>query len=80
MSEYSRLRWQCRRGMRELDELLVRYLEDCYANDSDADKAAFREVLTLADPELNAYLLQRKQPTSETIARVIERILRRVTN
>jgi antitoxin CptB len=64
--------------MRELDELLVRYLEDCYPDDNDADKAAFREVLTLADPELNAYLLQRQQPTSETIARVIERILRRV--
>ena len=77
MSELSRLRWQCRRGMRELDELLVRYLDDCYENDSDADKAAFREVLTLADPELNAYLLQRQQPSSETIARVIERILRR---
>ena len=77
MSEQSRLRWQCRRGMRELDELLVRYLEECYPDDSDADKAAFHEVLTLADPELNAYLLQRQQPTSETIARVIERILRR---
>ena len=77
MSEYSRLRWQCRRGMRELDELLVRYLEECYVDDSDADKAAFCEVLTLADPELNAYLLQRQKPTSESIARVIERILRR---
>lgn len=76
MSEESRLKWQCRRGMRELDELLVRYLEDCYPEDSDADKAAFREVLTLADPELNSYLLQRQTPPSESIARVIQRILR----
>jgi succinate dehydrogenase flavin-adding protein (antitoxin of CptAB toxin-antitoxin module) len=64
--------------MRELDELLVGYLEACYEDDSDADKAAFREVLTLADPELNAYLLQRQTPSSESIARAIERILRRV--
>lgn len=77
MSEYSRLKWQCRRGMRELDELLLRYLEDCYADDSDADKAAFRAVLDLADPELNAYLLQRQKPSSESIAGVIDRILRR---
>lgn len=63
--------------MRELDELLLRYLEDCYPDDSDADKAAFREVLELADPELNGYLLQRQMPSSETIARVIDRILRR---
>ena len=63
--------------MRELDELLLGYLEACYDMDDEADKAAFREVLTLADPELNAYLLQRQLPSSESIARVIDRILRR---
>ena len=63
--------------MRELDELLLGYLEDHYPDDSEADKAAFREVLTLADPELNGYLLQRQTPSSEAVARVIERILRR---
>ena len=77
MSEESRLRWQCRRGMRELDELLLSYLENCYPNDNDDDKAAFREVLELADPDLNGYLLQRQTPSSEPIARVIDRILRR---
>ena len=78
MSEESRLRWQCRRGMRELDELLVRYLDECYPGDSDDDKAAFRAVLELADPSLNGYLLQRQRPSSEPIARVIDRILRRI--
>ncbi len=63
--------------MRELDELLLRYLDEYYACDSEADKAAFREVLALADPELNAYLLQRQEPTSANVARVIDRILRR---
>jgi len=77
LSEESRLRWQCRRGMRELDELLLRYLEECYPGDSDADKDAFCAVLELADPELNGYLLQRQTPSSEPIARVIDRILRR---
>ena len=75
MSEDSRLKWQCRRGMRELDELLLRYLEENYPRDSDADKAAFREVLALSDPELNGYLLQRQTPDSDPIARVIDRIL-----
>ena len=77
MSEESRLRWQCRRGMRELDDLLLRYLEEEYLDDSEEDKAAFCAVLELADPELNGYLLQRQTPTSEPIARVIDRILRR---
>jgi succinate dehydrogenase flavin-adding protein (antitoxin of CptAB toxin-antitoxin module) len=63
--------------MRELDELLLGYLEACYERDSEDDKAAFREVLMLADPDLNAYLLQRQVPSSESVARAIERILRR---
>lgn len=76
MSEESRLRWQCRRGMRELDELLLRYLTDRYPLADDDEKAAFEAVLQLADPELNGYLLQRQSPASESIAHVIERIRR----
>ena len=75
MSEESRLRWQCRRGMRELDELLLRYLENHYVDADAQEKAAFCAVLDLADPELNAYLLQRQTPASESIASVIQRIL-----
>ena len=75
MSEESRLRWQCRRGMRELDELLIRYLESRYPNADDIEKAAFQAVLALPDPELNGYLLQRQTPSS-TIAGVIEQILK----
>ncbi len=75
MSEESRLRWQCRRGMRELDELLIRYLESRYPAAGDDEKAAFRAVLELPDPELNGYLLQRQTPSSESVAFVIEHIL-----
>lgn len=77
MSEESRLKWQCRRGMRELDDLLMLYLEERYPRDTDDDKAAFRAVLELDDPELNGYLLQRIAPKSEQIARAIDRILSR---
>lgn len=73
----SRLRWQCRRGMRELDELLIDYLENRYERADDEEKAAFRAVLDLSDPELNGYLLQRQKPESEVIDLVIQRILGR---
>lgn len=72
----SRLRWQCRRGMRELDELLLRYLERDYPAADPQEKAEFRAFLALADPDMNAYLLQRQTPSSEGIARVVKRILR----
>ena len=71
----AQLRWQCRRGMRELDELLLRYLDSTYAGAGDAEKAAFRALLTLPDPELISYLLGQQSPPSE-LASVTERIRR----
>ena len=70
----SRLRWQCRRGMRELDVLLTRYLDEDYGNASDADKAAFETLLTLSDPELVGYLLNRERPTRPDIDRIVTRL------
>ncbi len=61
--------------MRELDELLLRYLESRYADADDDEKTAFQAVLALPDPELNGYLLQRQEPASESIANVINLIL-----
>lgn len=63
--------------MRELDVLLLSYLEERYPIADDDEKAAFQAVLALADPELNSYLLRRQTHESEPIARVIEHILRR---
>lgn len=52
-----KLRWQCRRGMRELDVLLERYLSDCYSDDAAADQARFRALLSAQDPDLQRWLL-----------------------
>ena len=76
MSE-SRLRWQCRRGMCELDELLLDYLNRRYVAADKQEKAAFEALLELSDPELIAYLLRREKPASEPIANVVNCILDR---
>ena len=62
--------------MRELDVLLTSYLEDRYAASDNREKAAFRRLLTLSDPELVGYLLQKQTPEPD-IAVVIQHILDR---
>ena len=52
-----RLRWQCRRGMLELDYLLETYLGHAYAALSEADKVLFEEILGNHDPDLHSWLL-----------------------
>jgi succinate dehydrogenase flavin-adding protein (antitoxin of CptAB toxin-antitoxin module) len=63
--------------MRELDELLLRYLESHYGQADDVQKRAFERFLELSDPELVGYLLQHQTPGPE-IAVVVQRILRDV--
>lgn len=70
----SQLKWQCRRGLRELDVLLLNYLQKKYDLATDADKQAFRTVLALPDPELVGYLLNNKPP-ADKLQRVIANIL-----
>jgi len=77
MSDKSKLRWQCRRGMRELDILLERYLENSYAASDSAEKSAFWQLLTLSDPELAGYLLRGVPHNDILTCNVIARILGR---
>ncbi len=69
-----KLRWRCRRGMRELDELLTRYVDEQYPTASAAHQAAFRELLDSHDPLIYAYFLGRQTPTDPVLSGLIEQI------
>ncbi len=73
----SRLRWQCRRGMRELDHLLLGWFETVYAEATELQKSAFRELLALPDPVLISYLLGTEIPPEIELADVVSSILDR---
>jgi antitoxin CptB len=51
------LRWQCRRGMLELDYVLERYLDEHYAAADPGERDRFAQLLTAQDPELQAWIL-----------------------
>ncbi|MFO1352115.1 MAG: succinate dehydrogenase assembly factor 2 [Gammaproteobacteria bacterium] len=56
--EYARLRWRCRRGLKELDDLLLGYFEQDYPTAGAEEQAAFRVLLDLPESLLCAYLLR----------------------
>jgi antitoxin CptB len=62
--------------MRELDVLLVRYLEEDYPRASRADRAAFAQILELQDPEIFGYLVGRQTPPEGSLSDVVARIRR----
>ena len=57
MHQLARLRWQCRRGTKELDLLLQRYLDSGYLLADDEEKALFVKLLVLEDDELVEVLM-----------------------
>ncbi|MGZ5018483.1 MAG: FAD assembly factor SdhE [Methylobacter sp.] len=57
MDELARLRWQCRRGTKELDFLLNRYLEAEYFKADQSERALFEALLRHEDDELSGVLL-----------------------
>ena len=73
----AQLRWRCRRGMRELDMLLLNYVESHYAEADAIEQAAFRKLLTVPDPDILALLTGKLEADDEHLRHVIERLLQR---
>ena len=70
----ARLRWRCRRGMRELDALLLAFVDRSAAGLTLSEMAVFEEILELPDPVLHSYLLERSAPADAATVALIERI------
>jgi antitoxin CptB len=68
------LRWRCRRGMRELDVLLERYLQERYPSAPAAEQQVFVALLEAPDPQLFAYVVQREVPADPEWAHVIAKL------
>jgi antitoxin CptB len=70
----NRLAWQCRRGMRELDELLNGFLERRYAALDAQALEGFRRLLEYPDDVLLELLLGRMTPADREVARIVREI------
>jgi antitoxin CptB len=56
-AELRRLRWRCRRGMRELDQLLTRWLDREWTAASDSQREVFLRLLDSEDDRLWRWFL-----------------------
>jgi antitoxin CptB len=72
-ADEGKLRWRCRRGMKELDILLTRYVDERYRAASAEEQQAFQTLLETQDPVIYAYCLGQERPP-EHLAALIERI------
>jgi len=72
--EYNRLAWQCRRGMRELDELLNHFLLKRYHQLERQDQDTFTRLLDYPDDVLLELLMGRMAPADKDVAHIVQEI------
>jgi antitoxin CptB len=74
MTRRARLKWHCRRGMRELDLLLDEFLEMEYEGLSTADRDRFERLLECRNEDLMDWLMEGASPPDEELAGIASRI------
>ena len=67
MSVRSRLIWRCRRGIREMDILLLDYLENHYDDASTDEQNIFEELLEETDLDILSWVMERTSPDEKYI-------------
>ena len=70
-----RLWWRSRRGLLELDVLLVPFVENEFTALSADEQNDYERLLEEDDPLLLEWFEGRAQPDDEALARLVERIL-----
>lgn len=73
-AELRRLRWRCRRGMRELDQLLTRYLDRRWPQASDEERGVFLRLLDCEDDRLWRWFLGHETASDAALDTLVQRI------
>ena len=67
----NRLFWGSRRGMLELDLVLLPFLEQRYSSLPQVDKERFWQLLACEDQDMYSWLLQRQDPEDMELRRIV---------
>jgi|SRR5690606_12562851 len=77
-SEFNRLAWHSRRGMLELDVLLIPFLNEAYRDLSPEDQTRYKNLLDCEDPDLFSWFMRHAVPANPDHLRMVNMILDRV--
>ncbi|MBU2709695.1 FAD assembly factor SdhE [Zooshikella harenae] len=78
VAEHNRLFWRSRRGMLELDVLLVPFVKEAFPSLGEEDQARYKKLIECEDPDLFRWFMQKEQPSDPELAIIVEMILNHV--
>ena len=74
MSDADRIRWQCRRGLLELDLVLSVFLDRHFPHLEAGEVELFRELLDLSDNALLDLVMGSAEPADSRFGPLLERL------
>lgn len=72
----ARRRWRCRRGIKEMDVLLERFLTRSYPNLDAGEQGLFEKLLEEADLDLYGWIMERAEPGNPDYLPLVEGLRR----
>ncbi|PIE43614.1 MAG: hypothetical protein CSA50_04740 [Gammaproteobacteria bacterium] len=76
--EENKLFWHSRRGMLELDVLLVPFLKEVYPNLPPDDKERYKKLLECEDQDMFSWFMKKTEPADPDIKKIVTLIVDRV--
>ena len=73
--EYKRICWASRRGMLELDLIMVPFVEQRFRDLADIDQKRFTDLLESEDNDLFAWFLGRQKPEDPELAIIVQQVI-----
>lgn len=68
----NRLFWASRRGMLELDLILMPFIEQIYPELDEEDRARYHRLLDAEDQDLFAWFLRRQDPDDTELLKIVQ--------
>ena len=72
----ARLRWRCRRGIKEMDVLLERFLTRSYPSLTAGEQGLFEKLLEEADLDLYGWIMEQAEPGNPDYLPLVEGLRR----
>jgi antitoxin CptB len=74
--EQKQLYWHSRRGMLELDVLLIPFLQEVYPDLPREDKLLYQQLITYEDQDMFSWFMNRELPSDPSLAKIINMIIK----
>ncbi|MBE2897156.1 succinate dehydrogenase assembly factor 2 [Pasteurellaceae bacterium HPA106] len=76
MAQYNKLKlaWECRRGMLELDYMIMPFYQERFDSLSEEQQVSFVELLKFTDPELFRWLMNQDTAPTQPLREIVQLI------